>query len=366
MKLTTASPLLLLLLLHSQSCSVCAHRLRPFGGTRVLRPVSRPGPVAARPTEQYNCALQEADQLLSLRGGIKTSNSKRKKKTRKEKSYKSPDGAESSSIYVREKMASILNLIPSVNLGDMVGGNRYARQALDLWEETPPLTQVYVGCSVAVTLLAFIFNGNEFPAIMDMDWRRIFSRFEVWRLVTGFLYLGPLGVNYLLTLHFLWTYMGDLEKLNAEKPEEFLVLLGFGGSALMLCYLLLGISPTFIGHNIATYLVYLWSRANEGTSINMMDLFVVQAEFIPWFFCLQALVMDGEFPTADVLGIVIGHMYHYYLKAGSLTPPEGMRKVIPNSFWKKYKKILSSRNLEQGNESIDDDGNEEDVYDKES
>lgn len=138
----------------------------------------------------------------------------------------------------------------------------------------------------------------------------------------------------------MWTYMGDLEKLSAAKPENFIVMMGFGAAALMVSYLLLGISPKFLGHNIATYLVYSWSRANEGTGINMMDLFVIQAELIPWLFCLQSLIIDGEFPTADVIGIAVGHLYHYYLARGDLTPPRILKEIIPASFRKQYNDIV--------------------------
>jgi hypothetical protein len=45
-----------------------------------------------------------------------------------------------------------------------------------------------------------------------------------------------------------------------------------------------------------------------------MDLFVTKSELLPWFFCLQTLVLEGELPIADFLGIVVGHLYHYLSK----------------------------------------------------
>ena len=32
---------------------------------------------------------------------------------------------------------------------------------------------------------------------------------------------GPIGLNYILAIHFVWNYMAQLEKLNYNKPEEF-------------------------------------------------------------------------------------------------------------------------------------------------
>ncbi len=60
--------------------------------------------------------------------------------------------------------------------------------------------------------------------------------------------------------------------------------------------------------------MYIWARIFEGTDVNVMDLFVTKSELLPWFFCLQTLVLEGELPVADFLGIVVGHLYHYLSK----------------------------------------------------
>ena len=74
------------------------------------------------------------------------------------------------------------------------------------------------------------------------------------------------------------------------------------------------LSPQFLGHNLSTFLVYIWARIFEGTDVNVMDLFVTKSELLPWFFCLQTLILEGELPVADFLGIVVGHLYHYLSK----------------------------------------------------
>lgn len=55
--------------------------------------------------------------------------------------------------------------------------------------------------------------------------------------------------------------------------------------------------------------------------MNIMDLLVLRAEVLPWFFCAQTLVLDGEIPFADLLGIVVGHLYHYLSQRKLLQPP---------------------------------------------
>lgn len=143
----------------------------------------------------------------------------------------------------------------------------------------------------------------------------------MWRLITGFLYFGPFGIAYLLTIQFVWQYMSQIEKLYFDQPERFLMLLGFGTGSLLLTYFLFGLSTPFLGHNLCAYLVYIWSRIFEGTPINLMGLATVPAEFLPWLFCLQSLLIDGYFPWTDLLGIIAGHFYLLSEKENWFSPP---------------------------------------------
>jgi hypothetical protein len=70
-------------------------------------------------------------------------------------------------------------------------------------------------------------------------------------------------------------------------------MLLFGGFALISLYSLLGISTKFLGHNLATYLVYIWSRVFEGSDVNFMDILTLKSEMLPWFFCAQTFLLVG-------------------------------------------------------------------------
>jgi Derlin-2/3 len=198
----------------------------------------------------------------------------------------------------------------------------------DMWIKTPPMTQIYVGSSLFATLAAFLLNKNAWPEFLNLDWGAVLTKFQFWRPFTSFLFFGPLGLNYLLTIHFVWTYMAQLEKLNYKKPEEFFVMMVFGALSLLTGYTLTGLSPKFLGHNLSTFLVYIWARIFEGTDVNVMDLFFLKAELLPWFFSAQTLILEGEVPFADLLGIVVGHLYHYLTKNNILKVPDAVKGLF--------------------------------------
>lgn len=198
----------------------------------------------------------------------------------------------------------------------------------DLWKKTPPLTQIYISSSILFTTLSFMFNKNKWPDFLSFEWKPILTRFEFWRLYTGFLFFGALDLFYPLTLQFVWQHMSQLEKLSYKHPEEFFVSLLFGGGMLIALYSIFGISMKFLGHNLATYLVYIWSRVFEGADVNFMDILTLKAEMLPWFFCAQTFLLEQEFPFADLLGILVGHVYHYLKQKNVLKVPD----VIKNYF----------------------------------
>lgn len=79
-----------------------------------------------------------------------------------------------------------------------------------------------------MAIYAMVFNGNQWPSFLLLDWQPAIFKLQLWRLVTPFLYLGPVGINFLLTVHFAWTYMSQLEKLHYQEPHTFVMLLAFG------------------------------------------------------------------------------------------------------------------------------------------
>eukprot|EP00600_Ochromonadales_sp_CCMP1393_P007263 CAMPEP_0174973170 /NCGR_PEP_ID=MMETSP0004_2-20121128/11068_1 /TAXON_ID=420556 /ORGANISM="Ochromonas sp., Strain CCMP1393" /LENGTH=287 /DNA_ID=CAMNT_0016223539 /DNA_START=178 /DNA_END=1041 /DNA_ORIENTATION=- len=205
-----------------------------------------------------------------------------------------------------------------------------------IWQKTPPMTQVYIASSMAITLLSFILNKNKWPQMLHFDWKAIATG-QLWRIYTAFLFFGQLDMFYPLTMQFVWQHMSQLEKLNYSKPEEFLVMVLFGAATLITLYSLLGISMKFLGHNLATYLVYIWSRVFEGSDVNFMDLLTLKSEMLPWFFCAQTFLLEREIPFADLLGIVVGHLYHYLTQKKIIVAPQALREWFQSeTMLKKY------------------------------
>jgi Derlin-2/3 len=242
---------------------------------------------------------------------------------------------------------------------DDFGDEGTVTQIIEAYRKTPPLTKAYLTASFGAALLGYVANGNDFPSILQLEWKPILTRMQVWRPLTAFLNFGPLGLGYLMTAHFVWTYMSTLERLNHGKPYDFWLMMFFGSASMVVGYSMMGLSPRFLGHNLSTFLVYVWSRYHEGLEVSMFELFNTRAELLPWFFLAQVsrfsfffhsisddfctcwiiwlnvitchvlrysmyqtFLLEGEVPVLDFLGIVFGHIYHHYKTTNVLRTPK--------------------------------------------
>ena len=68
----------------------------------------------------------------------------------------------------------------AVSDADFEGDSLKAR-ARKAWAATPPVTQVYVGSSLALTLGSFLLAGNQWPSWLNLDWKKVMTG-QLWSL----------------------------------------------------------------------------------------------------------------------------------------------------------------------------------------
>lgn len=220
------------------------------------------------------------------------------------------------------------------NVDDFKEDNTVDR-IIEEYHRTPPITKVYLTSSLAVTLFGYFMTNNEFPPTLSLDWNKVFKGGQIWRPFTAFLNLGSMGlIGYPMTVHFVHQYMSFLERLAHNKPYDFWIMILFGMTSMLVGYPIMKMSPRFLGHNLSTFLVYIWSRMFEGVDVGVFEVIHIKAELLPWFLLAQTFLLEGEPPTLDFLGIVFGHVYYHFRKVGMLSAPDWLinwYKESPNA-----------------------------------
>ncbi|SBT34891.1 DER1-like protein (Der1-2) [Plasmodium ovale wallikeri] len=255
-----------------------------------------------RAKQQYSLYTREKKEILKKKGkkkfSLNYSNSSKKKKKKKFFFLNFSKYNE-----VKESIKALFNL-------DYVENN-YIYSYVKSFKRTPPITKLYLISTFLLSVLIHI-NKNVYKLIL-YDFHKIFKKGEIWRLITPYLYIGNLYLQYILMFNYLNIYMSSVEIAHYKNPEDFLIFLTYG--------YMLNILFTIVGsmynenvmeikkhiHNIgnlimkkcknkeqkidikkehynhlgyvfSTYILYYWSRINEGTLINCFELFLIKAD----------------------------------------------------------------------------------------
>ncbi|XP_074462844.1 derlin-2-like isoform X5 [Larus michahellis] len=118
----------------------------------------------------------------------------------------------------------------------------------------------------------------------------IFRKFQIWRLITNFLFFGPLGFSFFFNMIFLYRYCRMLEEGSFRgRTADFVFMFLFGG-------------------------------------------FLMTAPFLPWVLMGFSLLL-GNSIIIDLLGIGVGHIY-YFLEDVFPNQPGGKKLLLTPGFLK--------------------------------
>ncbi|OAX77460.1 hypothetical protein ACJ72_08241 [Emergomyces africanus] len=208
------------------------------------------------------------------------------------------------------------------------GGGGGAQFPLEQWFfEMPPCTRWWTAATLATSVL--IQCGVVTPFQLFYSFRAVFVKSQYWRLLSTFIYFGPLNLDLLFHVFFLQRYSRLLEEA-AGSTATFAWLLLYATSFLVLLSPLL--SLPFLGSALSSSLVYIWSRRNPNTRLHLLGLMAIPAPYLPWVMIAFSLVMHGIIPKDEICGVVVGHIWYFF---SDVYPSlhGGHRPLDPPAWW---------------------------------
>ncbi|XP_048966041.1 derlin-2 isoform X3 [Canis lupus baileyi] len=199
-----------------------------------------------------------------------------------------------------------------------------AYQSLRLeYLQIPPVSRAYTTACVLTTAAVQLELITPFQLYFNPE--LIFKHFQIWRLITNFLFFGPVGFNFLFNMIFLYRYCRMLEEGSFRgRTADFVFMFLFGGFLMTLFGLF--VSLVFLGQAFTIMLVYVWSRRNPYVRMNFFGLLNFQAPFLPWVLMGFSLLL-GNSIIVDLLGrLFLIHQTRiqitiHYLKSGQEALP---------------------------------------------
>ncbi|PRP88163.1 hypothetical protein PROFUN_03986 [Planoprotostelium fungivorum] len=200
----------------------------------------------------------------------------------------------------------------------------------DWYKNLPVVTRTYTTACFLTTLAVYLDLVSPLQLYLNLP--LVWSNFEVWRVITNFLFYDRMGINFIFHMFFLVRHSKLLEEGSFRgKTADFLYMYIFGGFVLVTLMALSHISPVlsglrvmFLAPCLAFMVVYVWGRRNPHLTLSLFGLFNFTAPYLPWVI-LGFGFMLGQPPALDLLGIVAGHFYYFF---ADVYPQTSGRRVL--------------------------------------
>ncbi|KAI8834752.1 derlin-1-like protein [Chytriomyces cf. hyalinus JEL632] len=149
------------------------------------------------------------------------------------------------------------------------------------------------------------------PKLLYLAWPLVYKKFEIWRLVTSFLW-HPLEYSYLMLLYFMYNYSWQLEtspQFNGRKADYlFFILFSMAVILPVSVYM----TQFILLESLVVSMLYVWSMNNRETEVSFFFGLRFKAMFLPWVYCIFDFLTGAPFPPIPkLIGIFAGHLYYF-------------------------------------------------------
>eukprot|EP01127_Copromyxa_protea_P005747 TRINITY_DN15609_c0_g1_i1.p1 TRINITY_DN15609_c0_g1~~TRINITY_DN15609_c0_g1_i1.p1 ORF type:complete len:232 (-),score=42.95 TRINITY_DN15609_c0_g1_i1:38-733(-) len=190
------------------------------------------------------------------------------------------------------------------------------------WRELPPVTKFLFAGSFSLTLAANFGLVN--PMLLLLDMNSIYKRFEIWRLVTAFLFQGSLGFAFLMNLMFLVQYGGSVENQTfGGVTADYLTFILFCSALLLVPGFFVPLP--ILGTGLILSIIYYWARKNPNVPMTFMFGLRFQSMYFPWVL-IGFRILLGGFPLSEICGALVGHLYFFLVDVYPAT--NGGRRIL--------------------------------------
>ncbi|KAG5558309.1 hypothetical protein RHGRI_008290 [Rhododendron griersonianum] len=204
------------------------------------------------------------------------------------------------------------------------------------YQDLPPVAKAY-GVLCLMTSGAYELGLYNHQTIA-LFYGPVIKRFQVWRLVTNFFFLGPFSFTFAFRLLLIARHGVQLERGPFDKrTADYLWMYIFGAFSLLAMALIPFLSVPFMGASLVFMIVYVWGREFPNERMNIHGLFQLKGFYLPWYMLGIDLILGNPLKP-DLLGMAAGHLYYfltvlYPLSGGrfSLKTPHWVHKLV--AYW---------------------------------
>lgn len=128
---------------------------------------------------------------------------------------------------------------------------------------------------------------------------------QFWRLITTFIYFGPLSLNLVFHIFFIQRYARMLEE-SAASAAHFSWMLAYTAVTLLAVAQPM-FNQAFLASTLSSTLVYIWARRNPDTRLSFLGVLTFTAPWLPWVLIAFNVILHGHWPKDELCGVAVGH-----------------------------------------------------------
>ncbi len=176
-----------------------------------------------------------------------------------------------------------------------------------LFNESPKITKILILSSFSTSLL--IWTGLATNLAIYLNFSLVIKKFQIWRLLTTFLYFGEFNLNLILHMYIFFRDSKILEKkIFHGSSADYLYFILF-----CMIFLLI-LSPftksIFLSSSLNFAMMYYWGRKSKTTNVEFMGVFTFRAPYLSIFYLLISFLLGYEYREL-IFGIIVGHVYFF-------------------------------------------------------
>ena len=227
----------------------------------------------------------------------------------------------------------------------------------------PPFTRYYMLAIAVITIASKINDKKLFLDNIKLNYKKIFKNFEIWRLITCFLYIKSFSPQMLISFYFMFKRFKstEIKLIKQNKLAEFIMMIFYLCLFIHICniisvYLFHRKSESYLTHHLMFAILYI--NCKRYPFKNFRIRFVnMQNQYVPYFLFIIRGMKSGV--LKQLIGIIPGIIYYLFKdvlvtngnKDYLVTPKYLIDYVQKNYYSKKKKKRVGNENHIKENEN---------------
>ena len=220
------------------------------------------------------------------------------------------------------------------------------------FKDIPPITLIYMAIIGIISILSYTYENIDIVKLIKLDYKKIINKYEVWRLITTFFYIGKISPKFVFKLLLYFRRMKSTEKKFTKKKKlaEFIMMLIYLMIIIHICnffgYYYFGIKiNSFLSHQLMFSIILINSK-REPNKMYRFYFVKIENRYVPFFlFTLRSLRNKNKM-ISHIISFIPGLAY-YWLKDVApvngimndiLVTPKNLVDFIEKNYYKKIKK----------------------------